>query len=117
MKKQKKSEAVGVAARCIREEGVINGKLFPLILQVVRALATVEEENASEEPSVASKPPHSRCIWFVVVAGLTVSHSETEAAALQQAEKQQRSGGGGGKISRLCPLAWLAENTERSKNN
>lgn len=87
------------------------------MLQVARARATVEEENASEEPSVASKPLHSRCVWFVVVGLTAVSQSETEAAALQQAKKQQRSGGGGGKITRLCPPVWLAENTERNKNN
>lgn len=60
---------------------------------------------------------HSRCVWFVVVGLTAVSQSETEAAALQQAKKQQRSGGGGGKITRLCPPVWLAENTERNKNN
>lgn len=46
-----KSEAVGVAARCNEEEGNTNGKLFPFILQVVLAKASTEEENAPEEPS------------------------------------------------------------------
>lgn len=87
------------------------------MLQVARALATVEEENASEERSVAREPLHSRCVRFVVVGLTAVSQSQTEAAALQQAKKQQRSGGGGGKITRLCPPVWLAENTERNKNS
>lgn len=61
----------------------------------------------------------SRGVFGAVAVGLTdVSHSETEAAALQQARKQQRSaGGGGGQRTRLCPTVWLAENTERNKNN
>lgn len=42
-----------------QEEG--DGKLFPVILQVVRTRATAEEEDAAEELSVAPppEPPHS----------------------------------------------------------
>lgn len=62
----KTSEASGVSVRCNEEEGTINAKLLPFILQVARVLATAEEENAPEDPRVASQPPHSRCVWFVV---------------------------------------------------
>lgn len=53
-----------------QEEG--DGKLFPVILQVVRTRATAEEEDAAEELSVAP-PPRAASLpacWFVVV-GLT----------------------------------------------
>lgn len=68
--KKRNNRAVGVTTRCSEEERNTERKLSLFILQVARALATTEEENASEKPSVASKPLQSRCVWFVVV-GLT----------------------------------------------
>jgi len=113
----------GCRRRCNDGDACKTGKLLPFILQVARVSGTVEEEDAPEERSAASTPPQSRCCT-AAVAGLTVvSQPETEAAALQQAKEQQRSGGGGGgggrggQITRPCPPAWSAENTERNKNN
>lgn len=51
--RKKTREAVVVAELRNWEEG--DGKLFPVILQVVRNRATTEEEDAAEEPSVAPR--------------------------------------------------------------
>lgn len=77
--------AVGVAAT--------TGSSPPFILQVARAPATAEEEQA-----LASKPPP---LSPGVFGPRAASLSETEAAALQQAEEQRRSAGG--RTAGPCP--------------